>query len=489
MAELKMPKISSRSISNATNSLDGLFHKPRYCVLHVRTTLDPHERPVLGTSDSQGRVAIPIEPVAWVKALLFLHTQATATRWLKTIGRLYEYASLSFANIELDGDLLQTVVWNYLGFRIGDRQPGDLDTGIFAHWKPVKLTTAQEEFRAIRSYFRFCEKTYGASPLFKVAFTSENPCPRIFAKDEKLRDRDFFAHLRPQRERWRRLAGEPLPGMPHLTNARPDSSRLTSSGRTMPRHEIDLIIDGEKNSVFRCLWLLLAFGGIRVSEALNIWQVDVMPGRYGPHFDAAIQDTLFILLAHPELSPFTGDFVKVRGTRAQFLNATYGLIPRNLYPEKHALRAGWKGMLESSRRWRAAWIYWIDNERAKDFAVAAQWVRKIHQEHQTSRVHPYFFVNGAHSTYVGDPLKYRNVEKAFYRACRRVGLEPHEGGRNLHGFRHFYKRTLEFDLKVDRATLQLLMHHRSVTSQDHYGQSAADVHEILQKALIARALQ
>jgi integrase len=69
---------------------------------------------------------------------------------------------------------------------------------------------------------------------------------------------------------------------------------------------------------------------------------------------------------------------------------------------------------------------------------------------------------------LGEPLKYSNVAKAFDRACQRVGLEPHVSGRHVHGCRHYYDFTLETDLGLSPEYIQVMMHHKSIKSQQVY---------------------
>jgi hypothetical protein len=256
------------------------------------------------------------------------------------------------------------------------------------------------------------------------------------------------------------------------------------AGGNPPREEIDLIISAERNRSFRALWLLLAYGGIRVSEALKVWCVDIMPGSMIGQFERGFtQAEPLVVLADPVNSRFLGDFRDSSTTRLDHLHAKYGLIPRPNYPDKHPLRAGWKGMLVSHERLSLSWVYWSYPQPARAFLELTATLLNLRRQFPAADHHPYFFINVANDKNRGQPLKYSNVVKAFERACERVDLEPHVAGRTIHGLRHFYKDTLKQFLKLKPEIVQVMMHHTSISSQQDYGHcESATVHEALGSA-------
>jgi hypothetical protein len=255
----------------------------------------------------------------------------------------------------------------------------------------------------------------------------------------------------------------------------------------MPKEEIDLIIDGERNPVFKALWIELAYGGVRISEALNHWLIDVMPPSLATWFgvpDLSRQQVPFVLVAHPSKSRFTGELGRSHETRADALTRRYGLTSRNQLDSKDPLYAGWKGMAYLTD-WENA-VFWLDHDRARQFFDLVVEIRELHRLHRVPKRHPYLYVNGVHPKYIGAPLRYGNAADAFERACRRVGLTPHQSRRSIHGCRHFFKTYARNVLGLKREHVQILMRHRSLESQEDYGREASDMNKALMEAFERR---
>jgi integrase len=458
--------------------------KATFLVLTIRTRKRPHLRPILIIGTRNGEIDIPREPVEWIRFELQRQHDAPARAMLTTIGRLYEYSSTAFGDIELTVDTLPTVVWNYIAFRVGDRTPDDLDSQKLPLWNPVKRSTALSEFRTIVEYLRYCDDKYKTLPL--LARRQRLPTFSTFEfPPAKYRDkRDFFRHLRGHRERYRKLLGIEQYYAPRVTPTASLIPRRSAQGKTMPRDDVDLIIDAEENLSFQALWILLAYGGIRVSEALNLWCGDIMPGSMIGQFEPGFtQADPLVVLADPIQSRFLGDFRDTSRTRLEYLSAKYGLIPRPNHPDKHPLRAGWKGMLVSNNHLLSSWVFSSYPEPARKFLELTAKLLNLRRQFPAADHHPYFFVNVANNKYCGEMLKCSNLVKAFERACRRVNLEPHLAGRTVHGFRDFFKNTLEKRHKLRPEIIQVMMHHTNVTSQQDYGDcESAIVHEALSHA-------
>jgi integrase len=484
LAEHSMPSDDRSNKSDGLADISPNENQPTFLVLTIRTRKGPYLRPVLVIGTRNGEIAIPREPVEWMRFVLQYQHDAPAKAMLTTIGRLYEYASTAFGDIELTVDTLPTVVWNYIAFRVGDRTPDDLDSQNLPLWNPVKRSTALSEFRTIVEYLRFCDDKYKALPL--LARRQRLPTFSAFEfPSAKNRDkRDFFRHLRGHRERYRKLLGIEQYYAPRVTPTPSLIPRRSAQGQTMPRDDVDLIISAEKNLSFKALWILLAFGGIRVSEAMNLYCVDIMPGSMIGQFEKGFtQQQPLIVLADPIQSRFIGDFRDTSRTRLEYLSAKYGLIPRPNHPDKHPLRAGWKGMMVSNENLLSSWVYWSHPEPARKFLELTATLLNLRRQFPAAEHHPYFFINVANDKYRGQMLKYSNIVKAFERACQRIDLEPHVAGRTVHGFRDFFKDTLQHRLKLPPEIIQVMMHHTNISSQQDYGHcESATVHEALSGA-------
>lgn len=453
---------------------------PAFLVLRVQATRSPKDRSILVVRTQEGDVSIAREPLAWVTAQLW-HNNTDAHGLMTTIGRLYEYTAVAFGDIEITAETLPRVVWNYVAFRVGQRIHDAPDTVKLSHWQPIREDTAISEYRAIVSYIRFCNDKYKTLPLLKKPEPARNFHAFDVATSSK---RDFFQHVRAQREYWQAILGIARDRRPNVTPAPKTIQVRSAQGQTMSRDEVDLIIGAEKNPVLRAIWLLCAYGGIRISEALNIWCIDVMPGAAIDRFEpGAAQNTPLVVLAHPRLSRFTGDFSDTSLQRNEFLQTRYGLVPRSDLPKRHPMRAGWKGVTINNHRLGVSWVYWLYPGPSFEFLNLVATMLRCRKGMPGAAAHPYLFINHKLGKHQGAPLKYKNVAKAFERACERVNLEPHVAGHNIHGFRHFFEATLEHTFKFKPEEVQAMMHHKSVTSQRDYGHpKVADIHGALSRA-------
>ncbi len=112
--------------------------QPTFVVLTARTRTGTVSSARSGRCERRlARVAIPREPAAWIRYVLQYEAEAPARAMLSTIGRLYQYAAIAFADIELTTDTLTTVIWNYVAFRVGERTPHDPDSQRLPLWNPV----------------------------------------------------------------------------------------------------------------------------------------------------------------------------------------------------------------------------------------------------------------------------------------------------------------------------------------------------------------
>jgi len=466
--------LSDSHIKSADSGVDAKC--ATFVVVNARASQRPNFRPLLIVRTDSGESHVPREPAAWVRHILE-YQSGNAHTSLRIIGRLYQYTSGVFGDIPLTADDLPMVIWNYVAFRVGERNPDDLDAQLFPHWLPVRKRTAEVEFRTIVDYLRFCHDKYETLPILSLPARLTK-----FPAFDKTERRDFLIHLRGHRERLRKLMGHEFRPKPHLIETASVIPKRSSAGQTMPRDEIDLIINAEQNPAFKWLWLLLAYGGIRVSEALNLWCCDIMSGEMIGEFEPGFTQTEpLVVLADPINSRFTGTFHDTSRRRIEALLADFGLPPRPNYPNKHPLRAGWKSMLMTNMQMNVSWVYWAQPEPARAFLDLTAQILNIRRDISAAQNHPYLLINTSNSARLGEPQKYSNIAKAFDRACERVGLEPHVAGRHIHGLRHFYKYVLKHLLKLDAETIQVMMHHKSVESQDDYARSAA-VHFALEQA-------
>jgi len=217
---------------------------------------------------------------------------------------------------------------------------------------------------------------------------------------------------------------------------------------------------------------LLAYGGIRISEALNLFVDDIK-------IDDAGQAV--VLLKHPVKGKDTRylNGACVTETRQEFLSR-YGLIPRNMLGQANPLHSGWKGILYDNQAERCSMVHWVTPEFSRKFA-------QLHMEYMHYRIkagnkHPYYFISIKGKDF-GNPLKMGNVRLQFSQLCKKLHIAPQNGAGHLHSLRHFYKWASESLGGISIVDQRVRMHHKSLQSTESYGApTVEEMHKRLEGA-------
>lgn len=391
------------------------------------------------------------------------------TRYVRTIGRLIRfYVALGMPVLDEAG--LHKLVWDYLDARLSGTLISDSQRMRELCWQPCRWNTVRQDCRAIADFSDFCARSYGYLPLAEAARVEHQEGGFSYSALQSLKhvaERTVLGHLRLLRKP---RAGLVMPGRRSISTS--------GIGRTvMTVQQAWDVIDAEKNPVFRMVWLLGFWGGPRLSEQLNMWRCDVLPGevRIQLFNKDPFRDTPLVVLANPWESTYCGHLGDGTTSRRAFLAQKFGTFPR---PDlriveggaRRSLWAGWKGMLEMNEVRHISQVVWADSEAAQEYGSLSESVVDRQFDLGIYRTHPYLLVNldTRRGDFLGCPLKLSNVSKAWDRAVTRVGLVPHRFGASIHGMRHFYKSYLE-ELGLGRKVIQIMMRHRSLSSQDIYG--------------------
>ncbi|HHD78995.1 MAG TPA: hypothetical protein ENK98_05090 [Epsilonproteobacteria bacterium] len=205
--------------------------------------------------------------------------------------------------------------------------------------------------------------------------------------------------------------------------------------------------------------ILLAFGGIRISELLHLYVFDIKRDNNG-----TAKVTIY--------NPVEGQHIwidqnkkKHKDTRRNFLEQMYGRLPRNMLLPEDGLYIGWKGVAEEDSRKHISYVEWTVHEMGKAFY-------KLHKEYIKIRAsynadHPYYFVAESGAT-KGQPLRQSSLTAHLYNKFRKIGLDTLDDGVNPHGLRHYYGYYAANVLELDSDILQVMMRHKSKTSTDIY---------------------
>lgn len=207
--------------------------------------------------------------------------------------------------------------------------------------------------------------------------------------------------------------------------------------RYFPPEKFWEFIDAVPSHRDKALYLLMAGTSARISQALNVWQRDVL------------FDKRKVIFKDPR-----------EHDRRKDLKIHYGLCPDERIQNKGPLPGVW--VLPSLKKefFRQAILY-----REREFIPEGKHVHP----------HPYFFI-----TKTSGRLSIRQVDHQFQIITDRLGIK----GLSPHSLRHLYGYYAFVILGVDIAYLQYCMGHRHVSSTEMYTHIPTDISEtILRRAL------
>ncbi|MDV7143527.1 hypothetical protein R3X27_12635 [Tropicimonas sp. TH_r6] len=437
--------------------------------------------PVIFTQQEKD-ATLDLKALIWARELTLAYGLPSIQQRIKTITRFMNFYGL-FAAGERFGIEEQTqAIYAYLDWRInGTKSLPSHDKLHLLDWPPVQKATVRNEFRHIVEYFTFLEEEYNGGRMLNERSLS---IPSKTIKSLTLsKSTDFFSHLAKSRRYWK----DHRPGSSHVPRwVRPDSQK-PQFRPFAPLEEVREIVFAERNPVFRAIWLAAAFGSHRISELLHVWQIDILPGSYrSEFFGPGLKDeTTLLLMAHPSDSTYLDQSNSTQKiTRQTYLDEKYNMTPRNLLPERHPMRSGWKSKLLHGYQLTGN-TFWLDRSAERCFRECVEEIQQFHLSNRTSRRHPYFFVNmlSKDNTF-GEPLRMARIQKAWVAACHRVGIAPHVRGRNIHGLRHLAKWIAETIMNLGPSDIQIIRGDRSVKSQNDYARCAQSVHDHLAENLL-----
>ncbi len=255
-----------------------------------------------------------------------------------------------------------------------------------------------------------------------------------------------------------------------------------SEVKRFPESEIKSLLDiGFVKSGARCytpesermdyrsqaITLLLHYGGVRKSEALQLYLSDIC-------VDSKRVEAI-VRVYHPSVGEPPDNQYR---TRKDFLAKRYQLKPRNEYLKSESLHLGWKAPLLSDRRGFFL-VQFFPSSKAADFLFAwANYLKFQRVDPPEGFEHPYAFTNSK-----GHPETIKNYQRLHKAAVERLGLEHRKCfGTTEHGHRHSYGYRLA-EHGLTQVQIQKSMHHKSPESCLVYIQPSDDeLREIMKGA-------
>lgn len=439
--------------------------------------------PTLVVGDGS-KVELAIDVLRWSRAGIYRRTLDAQRAAVAALGRLYDFRMLFPEFTIEDHHDVNLLIWSYLFARL--TVPTHVADRLIPTWEKVRLSTVMGEFAMFREFAKF--SSADSESLFGKALRLDS---RVFsAMPPVMPKASFFNHLRAQYERFVRLTGNDVGFPADLKRvAKRRGAKAKKEIVQLKSHEVAAIIDAENNPMFKALWILLAYVGSRISEALHLWICDVLPSSYAGHFGDFETDLPLIIFAHPADSTYCGNVAgpAANDNRTDFLKDRYTREPRTIPDDDTGEGAGFKGILIFDEARSLSWGTWIDTARAREFHRLTGEIRAIHQRTGSAKASPYFFVNSRRGKYAGLPMRKGNVEKAFTRACIRAGVARRGKLPSLHSLRHYYAWFARAVLKMRPEQIQIMMRHQSVDSNLDYGKQASELNQTVSNELNRRA--
>lgn len=364
----------------------------------------------------------------------------------------------------LDQKAFRNFIFEY--FQVRSKGNSDLS------WRPLSKGSMETELRNLVLFSDFCELEFGYLPIIcesGLRLPPRSNDQRSFWRLMAMNETDFFSHLAARRPK-----GEKSPILPGRRNHKGGGAGF----RGMTEDLVREIILTENNRTYKAIWLLGFYGGPRLSEQLNLWVCDVLPGSWREHMfpGDAFTDLPLVTIANPWYSKWCGKIGELKSTRREFLAKNYGLNPRPMMAETSGgeLRgkaAGFKGTRPTNNEGLMRQVLWTSIDAALEFEQEVIAVLETRRSLPKARLHPFLFVNTDRRKpeFLGDMITMSNITGAFERAVVRIGEKPYRFRQSPHGMRHFYADMARSLLDGEESSIQICLGHRSRSSQDAYG--------------------
>jgi len=276
----------------------------------------------------------------YLRNLLVRGTEpATLAKIVKSIGLFYDFYVLEKDAPVLDERGMARLVGQFYEARLS----GCLGLG----WSPVKQVTANDDLRYVSDFSTFCATNFGHVEI--------NPSEEVWLRQLSGPLLHLWMARAAARKQWDLLfhvyeATEEGQGKVQVSAFSPKKRRSKggASVKYFPPDQALNFISHARTVRDRMCWLLLFFGGVRISELMHIYTRDITLNKD--------DGTARVVLAHPqegEIDWVDARGARRRGSRAAFLLDKYNRIPRNELPVRHPLHAGKAPIRTTRKNWSA----------------------------------------------------------------------------------------------------------------------------------------
>jgi len=371
----------------------------------------------------------------------------TIEKKLSSVGRLWDYY-LSTPK-HMHGNNFLT---NFCEARINGTIHFDKSDYTGLRWTPPKYETAIRDFINVSEFIEFSAEHFDAVSL--------NPKERAYqgsleyARKHEIKKKYSLLYHAIQNENYVEVRK-------HKRIDRYGKSNKATRYKFFPPHKIADLLNEMTTTRDKLIIILLAFGGIRISELLHIYITDISIDKDG---------TAKVALYNPVEGEYKWigiDDKKNKGTRRQYLSNMHGTLPRNLLSVNDGMHLGWKGMQEEDSKKHVSYVSWTVIEMGQAFYSLHQ--RYIKEKASLGGELPYYFVamTGKNK---GQPLRETSLTNHLKNKFKAIGLSATNENAHPHALRHYYGYFAANVLGLDSDILQSMMHHASRSSTEIYYQ-------------------
>lgn len=437
------------------------------CTVEYRPDSTGRKLLLPGLADENNDVVIPL-----LKYSEYLfdkgYSQSLLSKVREAVRLFYEY---SFVNIQKDGFGAgekgapnKVEHWrHFVRFRaaivFGTVDPKTGKDPSQLYWAASGVTKGNRVATLLTGFFSYLDELDGGNRATRYNPTISSSAYESLARAaayEHKRAKALLGHT------WERAQDSE-----HGSNPASSVSRIKKASSEPPRmsdFQFDQLLENgfdlnEHNGLRDALIaILMNKAGLRESEALHLWTVDIVEDPVAP-------SCALIKVVHPDVGPcnlsYRGKKFKTRG---EYLRSVYGLEPRTSLVDADPQKLGWKARFDVLRVWWfPTWwgiVFW------------RLWRRYLNLTATKRSGHPYAFVMEHERRW--SPLTEDAYRKAYERAVFRAGLVPAGGcgmkaaGLTPHGGRHAYGNRAKNEADLDRKVVMVMMHHATDEAQDVY---------------------
>lgn len=399
----------------------------------------------------------PLETVT--KYVLHMHLRGNANSTIEqhiaSIAKFIEYIDANSDISHAPSEVFSSFVERLSSGTIDEN--GNDPSGLY--WNTTPASTVSKTISHITDFTDYIFFLTGNNPVNPQITASSYDKKIQYAAYVRKKEGDFLAHTKTFSSNATARQTRLIRGKVQRSNPEQEAKRFPEKlFNEFLIHGLATAKDPRIGLRDMLICLLMHGAGLRVSEALGLWVTDV--------FEDKSQSSSVIVRIYDEVNGAAPNNWKSKNgltSRKQYLKERYSQKPR----EEHM---GTSHIGEKIARWdntqeMYCHVHFFPSSFGELFKEL--WFQYLPYRAAVEDVSPYAFINFNGKTR-GKGLNYRTFVDSYERALARISMsQDKDEGRSPHGHRHAYGQRLK-NAGVDPLSIQRLMHHASIESQQTY---------------------